>query len=466
MGSWRDAILREFPPGISRLTLVADPDGLLVEDGLLQGIRGRGYELFPFEDHIAFRYAYESRFRSRWDRGESTDLVVVLRAARDDLASLPYDLLNAGRQLSFNLGDLFPHLSYPVVTTLDQEHLDALHRAQEDQNPGILGENATKDFVLRHVFDTAPELVRTPSDLLRDLLRRHYRRQRVPPLLDERVIPVLRQSGAFSDWPLERIVPDRTAFFAFLQERWPAFLDRVAAGDVKVREDASTYGMEFEGPVDLPFDHDDVRVFIDTLFVDGVLRPVAHDRANALAGKWVSIGIAKTAEESGQRRLEALAGKIVRAIPKPGAHHRDWFAFARLWAECRALTYELGGAVRDSTRENVHSATSRVAESFGHWVDVRYRGLHNHPAVPPAMVHHIPRYLAGLLAHGDDTRIALVVVDGLALDQWVDQPGAGRAFRRRCRTRMDAHDHVGVPTSAVRRQAATVLPRQHQQDRS
>ena len=99
MGSWRDAILSEFPPGISRLTLVADPDGLLVEEGVLQGIRECGYDLFLFEDHIAFRYAYESRFRSRWDCGESTHLVVVLRAARDDLASLPYDLLNAGRQL-------------------------------------------------------------------------------------------------------------------------------------------------------------------------------------------------------------------------------------------------------------------------------------------------------------------------------------------------------------------------------
>ena len=86
MSNWRDQILREFTPNVARLTLVADPDGLLLEEGVLAGIRERGFELIPFEDHVAFRYAYESKFRSRWDQGEQTDLVVVLRSAASDLS--------------------------------------------------------------------------------------------------------------------------------------------------------------------------------------------------------------------------------------------------------------------------------------------------------------------------------------------------------------------------------------------
>lgn len=89
MGSWRDQILSEFTPQVARLTLVADPDGLLLEEGVLEGIRERGFELIPFEDHVAFRYAYESKFRSRWDRGEKTDLVVVLRSASQNLMPYP-----------------------------------------------------------------------------------------------------------------------------------------------------------------------------------------------------------------------------------------------------------------------------------------------------------------------------------------------------------------------------------------
>ena len=65
--SWRATILREFTPQVARLTLVADPDGLLLEEGILKGIQERGFELIPFEDHVAFRFAYESRYRSRWD---------------------------------------------------------------------------------------------------------------------------------------------------------------------------------------------------------------------------------------------------------------------------------------------------------------------------------------------------------------------------------------------------------------
>ena len=143
MSNWRDQILREFTPNVARLTLVADPDGLLLEEGILAGIRERGFELIPFEDHIAFRYAYETKFRSRWDRGEQTELVVVLHSEARDLNGLPYDLLQASRRLSFSLGEIFPNLSYLVVAALDRRDLDALDDAQEQVAPDVLGDNAT-----------------------------------------------------------------------------------------------------------------------------------------------------------------------------------------------------------------------------------------------------------------------------------------------------------------------------------
>ena len=37
MADWREQILREFTPQVARLTLVADPDGLLLEEGILRG---------------------------------------------------------------------------------------------------------------------------------------------------------------------------------------------------------------------------------------------------------------------------------------------------------------------------------------------------------------------------------------------------------------------------------------------
>ncbi|MEQ4488486.1 MAG: BREX-3 system phosphatase PglZ [Dehalococcoides mccartyi] len=420
MSSWRDQILKEFTPKVARLTLVADPDGLLLEEGILEGVRERGFELIPFEDHIAFRYAYESKFRSRWDRGEHTDLVVVLRSQASDLSGLPYDLLQAGRRLSFNLGDIFPNLSYPVVTALDRGDLDALYEAQKRHAPGQLGDNATKEFVLRHVFEIAPELVKQPSDLLRVLLRRHYRGQRIPTDLDERFIQLLRQNNVFDDWPLETLVSDREAFFAFLQERWPIFLDREAAkGTSGVREDEKPYGLSIEGPVELPFDHHDIRVYIDNLFVEGLLHSVSHDHADALSKTWVGIGVRTAPIEDRSRRLGKLIDSLEVSIPAEDAKHTDWFHFARGWAEAILLANDQAEAIPESTGERIKNLQAQVDAGFAGWLFKRYAGLVNLPPVPPVMLHHLPRFLARQMGEDRNSKIALIVVDGLAMDQWL-----------------------------------------------
>lgn len=445
MGSWRDQILSEFTPQVARLTLVADPDGLLLEEGVLEGIRERGFELIPFEDHVAFRYAFEAKFRSRWDRGEKTDLVVVLRSASHDLDALPYDLLQAGRKLSFSLSDLFPNLSYPVVAALDRADLDALFDAQLRHAPGQLGDNATKEFVLRHVFEIAPELIKEPKDLLRVLLRRHYRGQRIPAILDERFIQVLRhksagqpiwtaagrpegvrardgehQNGLFEDWPLEAIIPDAQAFFAFLQERWPVFLDSlVKPKDDAAHKDAADYGFEFPGPTLLPFDHHDVRIYIDNLFLEGLLQPVPHEQSQALAKTWVAYGIKVSPVENRRRRMEGLLDAIEKTIPTVEARHGEWLHFAYRWAELVALALEPDTTLPEDYRERLEALRSRIDSALTGWVVKRYASLINLPPAPPVMLHHIPRFLARSLGDDRRSKIAFLLVDGLALDQWI-----------------------------------------------
>jgi len=419
--TWRDRILREFTPRIARLTLVADPDGLLLEEVILEGIRERGFELIPFEDHIAFRYAYESKFRSRWDRGEQTDLVVVLRSQASDLASfMPYDLLQAGRKLSFNLGDIFPNLSYPVVTALDRGDLDVLYEAKERYTPGQLGDNATKEFVLRHVFEIAPELIKQPSDLLRVLLRRHYRNRRIPVILDDRFIQLLRQNSTFDDWPLEALVPDREAYFAFLQERWPIFLDREAAkGASGVQEDKKPYGLAIEGPIDLPFDHHDIRIYIDNLFLEGLLHSVAHEQADALSKTWVGVGVCTDPIEDRSRRLSKLMESLQASIPAEDVRYSNWLHFARGWAELILLMNEQSESLSEDTNGRIKDLQARVDSAFYAWLSKRYASLINLPPVPPVMLHHLPRFLSRQLGDTRSDKVALIVVDGLAMDQWL-----------------------------------------------
>ena len=425
--SWRDPILQEFTPQVAHLTVAADPDGLLLEEGVLNELAERGFELMPFEDHVAFRYAYESRYRSRWDRGEPADLVVVLRAAASDMRALPHDLLQAGRRVSFTLGELFPNLSYPVIDSLERSDLDALYEAQtREPPPRPLGDVQTIGFALRHVFSIAPETIRQESDLFRFLLRRHYRGLLIPPILDDHLLRLLERNPLFAAWPLNDIFADREAFFAFLQERWPVFLDRqTAAGSIHEHATAvAPIALRYPGPTELPFSHGDVRVYVDNLFLEGFLRQVTHPNAERLAGSWAIAGIKTDPEADVTRRMERLLDTVEQSIPDPEARHQDWLPFARRWANMNALLFGSDrGADDEDTQARYRSVRDRMDKSFTAWIGQRFGTLHNQPPLPPVMTHHVPRMLARTLEESTDAKAALVLVDGLSLDQWTTVHG-------------------------------------------
>ena len=183
MANWRDHILKHFQPKISRLTLVADPDGLLTEEGMLSAIRDRGFDLIPFDDPIAFRFAYESQYRSSWDKGQNTDLVVVLRSAEQQLSKLPFDLLKAGQTTDFRSAPVVPEAELPCdLPGLTAPISTLLTSLIETHDGDQLTERETKDFVLMHCFSIVPKLIKTPVELLKMLLSLHARKVRLPRL--------------------------------------------------------------------------------------------------------------------------------------------------------------------------------------------------------------------------------------------------------------------------------------------
>ena len=415
MSSWRDAILNNFVPNVSKLTLVADPDCLLTEEKLALKLRGRGFDLIEFSDPIEFRYAYESKYRSIWDRGAHTDLVVVLRLQNAELESLPYDLLQVGRKLSFNLGDLFPNLSYPVIEKLDRSLLDSLFEAQRKSPPDLMGDNATKDFILRHVFGIAAELIANEVELLRTLLRLHYGNLQIPLMLAERLIHVLKGHDGFKAWPLSEIVPDDEAFFAFLQERWPLFLFRLGSA-YQVREDAPEYGLKYPGPDDLPFEHQDIKVYIDNLFLEGKLTPVEATDIDVDAGSWICSGIATSGTDNEALRISRMFDLVEKNLPTAEARYSDWTTFALKWAELSSLVHCSNSSEHQTRLREIGDALNTT---FVGWLADHYSSLINLPPTNPAMLHHVPRRLARDIEDTGSRRAALIVVDGLALDQWV-----------------------------------------------
>jgi hypothetical protein len=415
MSSWRDNILKEFIPNISKLTLVADPDSLLSEEKLSAELRKRGFDLIEFNDSIEFRYAYESKYRSIWDQGLHTDLVVILRVQNSEISKLPYDLLKAGRILSFNLGEIFPNLSYPILDCLDHQVFDELFEAQISTSPGVLGDNGTKDFILRHVYSIAPELIKTEVDLLRSLLKLHYGNIELPEPLSNRLIQLLHNNGTFDEWPLERIIKDTEVFYTFLQERWSIFLDSYGPFDY-VSENSPAYGLKIPGPEQLPFDHQDIRVYIDNLFIEGKLTPVDYYNPERIKDSWVACGIKTTIADSANFRKNRLLNIIEENLPSAQSRYKEWIALALQWAELSSLIHNNSD---ENLLERFTSLQIQINDIFAKWLNQYYASLVNLSPSTPAMVHHIPRFLSRQIEGRETKKIALLVIDGLAFDQWI-----------------------------------------------
>lgn len=409
MSDWRDTILHELPSDVSPLTVVYDPDSLLREQTILDVLRERGFQLLEFEDSIQFRFAWESECRIKWDDRQALQVIVLVPDTPHASRLLPFDVVTDARSVEFSLGQLFPQLDYSVVRGLDSSNYDALYDAVLSASPGYLGENATKEFMLRHVFETAPELIKTPVDLLRTLLRRHYVRHEVPTSLDERLIAVLKERPSLADWPVESLIRDRAVFLRFLQERWASHV----SSDGCDGDDALTF--QIAGPPSLPFSHDDIRVYVDNYFTEGLLQPVVVTSSEGWAGSWEVVGVAVDSASGIDHRAHRLASRLADQVPGPEARPPAWFRFAYQWAELNSIVLTQP-AIQSQTE--VDALRPKVESGFAAWLCRHYAGLASLPPSPPTMVHHVPRHAARYL-DGVTGKVALVVVDGLSVVQWM-----------------------------------------------
>lgn len=418
MNSWRDKILNEFVPNVNHLTIVSDTDALLAEMKLALILKDRGFDIIEFNDAIEFRYAYESNYRSIWDNGEHTDLVVVLRLQDTEIENLPFDLLKTGRRLSFDLGSLFPNLSYPVVEKLDRNLLDLLYNAQQNYSPGRIGDNATKDFILSHVFGIAAELIINDVELLRTLLRIHYNSLNIPKILTNRFIEVLKGNKIFVNWSIDKIILDEKAFFSFLQERWSIFVSSLNTTN-QVGEDSSGYDFQYMGPSHLPFEHQDIRVYIDNLFVEGKLSPIKLDKLKPdfitlPDNTRITSGIIAS-DNNSNLRISKLFDLIKSGIPTDEFRHSDWILFALKWAK---LSHSIYSNSTKTEKEKFQHLWNSINTTFTKWLNSNYAGLINLPPNNPVMLHHVSRMMSRELENPHSTGVALIVLDGLALDQW------------------------------------------------
>src|SRR5690606_31901113 len=265
--------LKEFPSDLSRLWIVSDPDDVLLDEQVLAGLRARGFEVLPFEDSIVFRAEYEELYRAPWEAGEpDAPRALVIQVRDSSGADLPWDYSRQARKLSLSLAELFPKLSYTVLKQLGREVLPPLFEAQARHATDEMGETATKEFVLTHIYQISPHLITRPENLWRELLRLHYREALLPHVLAEHVHQVLADRPLFTNSPIAELFSNRSFALRVVQDAWYRYLN--TQGLIGIRTSESIV-QDYAPELDVPFEHHDIRVIVDSMFLDGTLHPLA-----------------------------------------------------------------------------------------------------------------------------------------------------------------------------------------------
>lgn len=421
MSQWSERILSHFTADLTRLWVACDPDDVLLDEKLLSELRSRGFEVMLYEDPFAFRAEYEERYRAAWDRGESgpaPSLVLHLRSANAN--ELPWDIVQHGRVVRLSLAELFPRLAYSAVKQVEPEHLAGLFHAHQTELQSARGENESKDFILEHVYQLTPRSIRNPVDFWRELLRIHFANRSLPPMFAEHAAGIIQGKGLFDEQPVATWLYSKSALLRVVQDAWYGYMATLGLhGDRTSEPPPPTYALETQ----VPFGHPDIQAYVDSMFLDGMLHPLAVQDTPTGLPAWIGAGIVQdptALEVLVLKGLEALNS----AIPREHSPYKEWSEFSKRLAETLARYHALPERPDSEhlpiIRERVAAIQQQSDTALNAWVEAQhYADLTLQPVSNgPVMVHHIPRFLRRQHGSGQ-SRIALLVFDGLAIDQWI-----------------------------------------------
>jgi hypothetical protein len=353
--SWRDKILEQFVPNISKLSIVSDPDNLLTEEKMAVTLRNRGFDILEFNDAIEFRYAYESKYRSIWDEGNKTELVVIIHTQKADLNYLPYDLLEKGKKFYFNIAEIFPMFSPYILGFLDKSLFDTLYLFREKYPKSKQGDKFTIDFLLRYVYKIDINTINDELDLIKSLLHIHYNNLEIPALYIQRIVGLINEKKIFTSLQIDTLLNNKDYFIDYLMEK-----------------------------------HKEIVVDSPEVQVLQVLNK-------------------KT------KKIDILFKHIESENIENYSNHKEWINLSWKFANIISFVYQNSNT---NYIEQLESVYAKINDFYEKWLTSHYSALITIPSISPTMVHHIPHYLAYQYRQ-NKTRIALIIIDGLALNQWI-----------------------------------------------
>lgn len=423
LNSWRKSLLDDLITGISKITLVFDPDSLLKDELLVRELFSRGFQLIELEDTIEFRYIFESRYRKILETNKSKELIIITQLSKSESSNIPFDILEQSRQIAVELSSIFPNLSHSVLEELDYNLLDYVYEAKSKKKVDRLGLNATKDFILREVFNFEADQPFSEVDLLQYLLKMHYEGMSIPSTLVERMITTLKRNPVPGELNLLELITSSSAFYEFILERWELFVQQTISHKSTNEENSSfKHGeLKYKGFYDIPFQDQSLRVYIDSMFMNGVLTPIvlSEDDVKKIQDKWILNGVTCSEAERSYKKLLGIFNALEKVDFSSISFHKEWVEYATAWAEASSIRHNYSSELSHESQLQYKSLRVKINSSFAIWLSHNFDSLITLPPSHPVMLHHVPKRMArDIDINASNSRLALVVIDGLSLDQW------------------------------------------------
>lgn len=399
MTAWSDHILAPFQREFSHLWVVTDPDEILLAPTVAPILAKRGFELVTYRDPLAFRHRYESEIRDAVGGG-----TYIVHVRGDASTIVPWDVLSEARVHALSIPELFGALDANAVRAVGSERYDDLWQITSSRpNMPTIGTVATKDFLAVNLYRVVPDLLRRPTDLWEQAFDIFFRGSPLPHLIAWHVAERACRPDGMSVELAASILSDRATFIDRVQRDWNSFAR------------ASARGEEPTADV-IPFALPGIRVNLDSMVLDGTIAPAKVDLVPPSTPSWMLVGMVRD-DEAARALAEQRIDLLRQDIPKKGATHGEWLRFAERHAEIVDAARSLAA---DRARPDPMAGIAPAIDvALFDWLESDFDGLSfNSYASAPSIVHQIAPHMAHRRLTGE-RRQALIVVDGIALDQWL-----------------------------------------------
>ena len=403
--AWQSELLSKLDFTAKQCFIISDPENLCFEPFIDAQFEESKIELIDDSDPVSLRFVYEN-----WLEDQNSKALII-RCAEIDENYIPFDITLNAQNVNFQINEIIPELESETIRSLSPVYFQPIKEAISNYRPGKLGRIASLDFLLRHIYKIAPEIIQSEVDLVRLLIQKHYLSGEMPEVIEQRLIALLKLNTAFNGWDFDRLLPNKAEFFEFLQVQWELYLQTlVPAQEIK---EASWP----QGKLIVPFEDQDIQVYVDNLFSDGLLKPI--DFKGIPQEHRASIGVISEEGFSELKRFSHLLSRLNKVFLKEEVNDQS----ADFWGEHAfelGILNALGHQIKTLSASEITSLNhlnTKVDHLFEEWLIEKFGGLISLPAIRhPNMLHKIPDWLNRKVQ--DDKRICLLVMDGMGFQQW------------------------------------------------